>query len=179
MKKALLWAVALAGVAGPAAAEGPRGGRCLLPKLGWALGTVSSLTATPGTISFSALNPDSGPASGSSAATLSWTVLGGSHTVNWGVSVQASASTFTGCATVPVSAVSVACVSASVSGGSGTGTCSGTSTLSTVAQQVAAGAEGDLSQSYTVQINYTLVESWHYIANSSCTLTLTYTVNAL
>jgi hypothetical protein len=178
MKKALLWAAALASVVCPAEAEGPRGGRCMLPK-GWALGTVSSFLATPGTIGFSALNPDSGPVSGSSAATLSWSVQSGSHLQNWTVSAQASASAFTGCSTVPVSAVSVSCASASVGGGGGSGSCSGASTLSTVAQQVATGAEGDGTQSYTVQINYALAESWRYVANSSCTLTLTYTVNAL
>jgi hypothetical protein len=179
MKKALHIAVALIGVACPAAAEGLGGGRCMLPKLGWALGTVSSLMATPGTVSFSAMNPDTGAVSGSSVATLGWSVMSGSHTQSWTLSVQASSSAFTGCATVPVSAVSVSCASASVGGGSGTGSCSGTSTLSTVAQQVAAGAEGDGTQSYMVQINYTLAESWRYVANTSCTLTLTYTVNAI
>lgn len=179
MKKALLFAVALTGVVCPAVAEGLRGGRCMLPKLGWALGTISSLTSTPGTVTFAATNPDSGAVSGSSAATLHWSVLGGSNSQNWAVSVQASSSAFTGCPTVPVSAVSVSCTSASVGGGSGTGSCSGTFTLSTVAQQVAAGVEGNGAQSYMVQLNYTLAESWRYVANSSCTLTLTYTVNVL
>ena len=45
-------------------------------------------------------------------------------------------------------------------------------------QQIAAGAEGDGTNSYTVTTNFTLAESWRYVANSSCTITLTYSVNA-
>ncbi|MFN0102526.1 MAG: hypothetical protein ACKV2U_10605 [Bryobacteraceae bacterium] len=179
MRKALLSSVVLVGAACPAVAEGIRGGRCMLATIGLAPGTVNSLTAAPGTISFTAASPESGAVSGSSAATLNWSVLSGSHFQTWTVSVQAAASSFTGCATVPVTAVSVACASAAVGGGAGTGSCGGAFALSTVAQQVAGGAEGDGNQAYSVQINYTLAESWRYVANASCTLTLTYTVNAL
>ncbi len=95
------------------------------------------------------------------------------------MSVQATASTFSGCSTVPVSAVTVACATASVDGGGGTGSCGAPFTLSTVAQQVAGGVEGDGTQFYLVQLNYTLAESWRYVASPSCAVTLTYTVNAL
>lgn len=178
MRQALCVGIALAGLAWPAAAEPFRGGRCSLPLPGLALGTISSLTASPGTISFSASNPAAGVVSGSSSATLQWTVQSGSHLQTWTVSVQAGSSTFSGCTTVPITAVSAACSSASVGGGGGTGTCSGSFPLSTVAQQLAAGAEGDGTQTYSVQTNYTLAESWRYVAKAACTLTLTYTVNA-
>ncbi|HUQ94019.1 MAG TPA: hypothetical protein VM120_20230 [Bryobacteraceae bacterium] len=178
MCKTLLFAAMSFWAAMPAAAAGLRGGGCAVPNFGLAFGTINSLMATPGTISFPATNPNAGVVSGSSSATISWTVQNGSPLQSWTISVQASASTFTGCSTVPVSAVSVACASASVGGGGGTGSCGGAMTLSTVAQQVAAGVEGDGTQSYLVLINYTLAESWRYVANSSCTLTLTYTVNA-
>jgi hypothetical protein len=149
------------------------------PRLGFAFGTITGLSAIPSTISFSAANPDGGFVFGSSVATLNWSVQSGSTLQPWTVSVQSGSPTFAGCATVPVSAVSVACESASVGGGGGTGLCGGTFTLSTSAQQIAGGAQGNGTQSYTVRVNYMLAESWRYIANPSCNLTLTYTVNAL
>lgn len=178
MKQALLILVVLAGMAHPAAAGSLLGGRCMLPMLGLAFSTVNSLMVTPGTISFLASNPNGGPVSGSSAATVNWSVVDGAALQTWNISVQATASVFSGCTTVPVSAVTVSCASASVGGG-GTGTCGGSFTLSTVAQHVAGGAQGVGTQPYNVQLNYTLAESWRYVANPSCSLTLIYTVNAL
>ena len=147
-------------------------------RLNLALGTVASLSATPGTISFQATNPDSGQVSGSSPGTLSWTVRGGSALQNWTLSVQSVSSSFTGCPTIPVAAVRVSCGSASVSGGQGTGACSTAFPLSTSAQQIAGGAEGNGNRAYSVSINFTLAESWRYVANPACTIILTYFVNA-
>ncbi len=143
-----------------------------------AMGTLSALSATPGTISFQAANPDLGMVSGSSPGSLTWMVLSGSHSQNWTLSVQAASSAFTGCETVPVSAVRVSCGAATVSGGGGTGACNTAFPLSTTAQQIAGGAEGDGTKNYSVSINFTLAESWRYVPNSSCPITLTYTVNA-
>ena len=178
MSKTLFIVAALTCVVCPAAAGGI-GGRCMLPGLGLALGTVNSLSATPGTISFSASNPDSGAVSGSSQATLNWSIQNGVALLGWSISVQSGASTFSGCSTVPVSAVSVTCTNVSVGGLAGTGACNGTFPLSTVAHQVAGGTQALGTQSYSVQINYTLAESWRYVANPSCALTLTYTVTAI
>jgi hypothetical protein len=105
-------------------------------------------------------------------------VLSGSHLQNWSLSVQAGSNTFVGCPTIPISAIHVNCGTTYVSGGSGTGACNGSFPLSTSAQQVAGGAEGDGTQSYSVSVNFTLAESWRYVANSGCTITLTYSVNA-
>jgi hypothetical protein len=44
--------------------------------------------------------------------------------------------------------------------------------------QVASGSEGFGSSNYTVVLNYELTDSWEYIANTSCPLIITYTVNA-
>jgi hypothetical protein len=146
--------------------------------LNLALGTVGSVSATPSTISFQATNPDSGIVSGSSPGSLTWMVLAGTHLQNWTLSVQAGSNTFVGCPTIPTSAIQVNCGSATVSGVGGTGTCSGSFPLSTTPQQIAGGAEGDGTNSYTVLVNFTLAESWRYVADSSCTITLTYSVNA-
>ena len=178
MKRALSILLVLAGLPATAAADSIRGGRCSLPALGIALGAISSLNATPSTISFNATNPVAGVVPGSSAAAVKWTVIGGSHLLSWGISVQASAPSFSGCPTVPVTAVTAACASATVGGGAGTGSCGGSFTLSTTATQLAGGLEGDGTQLYSVLVQYTLAESWRYAANPSCTLTLTYTVNA-
>jgi len=104
-------------------------------------------------------------------------VSGHDNKQNWTLTAQAGAASFTGCATVPASAVTVTCASTSVTGGGGTGSCSGSFTLSSSPQQVAGGLEGN---SYTVTLNFKLTDRWRYIAATtpSCTLTLTYTVNA-
>ncbi len=139
--------------------------------------TLSTITATPATISFSATDPDLGSVAGSTTSTVTWSLTGGNKNQSWTLTVQAGGASFTGCATAPAAAVTVTCASASVSGGNGTGSCNGPFTLSTSPQQVAGGFEG---QNYTVTINFTLTDRWRYIAATtpSCTLTLTYTVNA-
>jgi hypothetical protein len=44
---------------------------------------------------------------------------------------------------------------------------------------VASGNEGSAgAHTFTVVLNYQLTDSWSYIANTSCPLTITYTVNA-
>jgi hypothetical protein len=53
--------------------------------------------------------------------------------------------------------------------------------LSTASQQVATGKESaSASAPYSVSMNFTLADSWAYIAKTSpaCTQTLTYTVTA-
>ena len=176
-----LWFAGLAILWGAVVAQGRDASGRPLPaaRSGAALGAISGVFASPGSISFQATNPNSGAASASSAASITWTVLDGSPLQTWTLSVQADSPTFLGCPAVPVSAVRAACGSASVSGGGGTGACSSTFPLANLSQQVAAGAEGSGNNSYSVLINYTLAESWRYPAsNGSCTLTLTYTVNA-
>jgi hypothetical protein len=176
-----LWLAGLAVLWGASFAEARDVSGRPLPaaRSGAVLGTISGVWVSPGSISFQATNPASGAASGSSAASITWTVLDGSPLQVWTLSVQADSSAFLGCPAVPASAVRAVCSSASVSGGGGSGACSSAFPLSTLSRQVAAGAEGSGNNSYSVLINYTLAESWRYPAsNGSCTLTLTYTVNA-
>jgi hypothetical protein len=142
------------------------------------MGTLGSLAATPTVISFQAANPDLGQVSGSSPGSVTWTVMTGSHLQNWALTVQAGSSAFVGCPNIPVSAIRASCSAATVSGGAGTGACSGSFPLATTAQQIAAGAEGDGTNSYSISLNFTLAESWQYVANSACTITVTYSVNA-
>jgi hypothetical protein len=140
--------------------------------------SLASVTASPSTISFTATDPDLGSVAGSSASTVSWTTSGGSSGSTWNLKVQAGAASFTNCASVPTSAVTATC--SSVTGGS-SGACSAAITLSTSGQQVATGHEANGgSQPYSVKMNFTLADSWAYIAKTSpaCTLTLTYTVTA-
>lgn len=146
------------------------------------LATLSTMSATPATIQFTANDPGSAVA-GNSTATVKWTVTAGVRNNTWTLSVYANSTTFTGCTTVPASAVGVSCSSASVtSGGGATATCQsgGPFTLPTTApgQQVASGHEGNANSStFTVVLNYRFTDSWEYIANT-CPLTITYTANA-
>ena len=140
--------------------------------------TLASITAIPSTISFTATDPDLLSVAGNSAATVSWLTSGGAAASTWTLKVQASAASFTNCATVPTSAVTVTC--SSVFGGS-SGACGSGITLSTAAQQVASGKESTgTNKPYSVTLNFTLADSWSYIAKQapSCTLSLTYTVTA-
>jgi hypothetical protein len=144
------------------------------------MATAGSLTATPSTISFAANNPGSTVA-GNSSATLQWPITGG-FLGTWTLSVYANSTTFTGCTTVPASAVSVQCSSATANSGFfSSASCNSSSfvTLPTTAPglEVANGSEGFGNSSYTVVLNYELTDSWEYIANT-CPLTITYTVNA-
>jgi hypothetical protein len=86
---------------------------------------------------------------------------------------------------VPASAVAVSCSSASATGLGATASCQsgGPFPLPTTApgQQVASGHEGAsffTPSNFTVVLNYQLTDSWEFIANKSCPLTITYTVNA-
>jgi hypothetical protein len=149
------------------------------------LATLSTPKATPATIQFTANQPGTGtPVAGNSSATVTWTLTGGVRNNTWTLSVYANSTTFTGCTTVPASAVGVSCSSATVTGGSGaTANCQsgGPFTLPTTApgRQVASGHEGNAASSpFTVVLNYQFTDSWSYIANASCPLTITYTVNA-
>jgi hypothetical protein len=99
----------------------------------------------------------------------------GTRNNTWNLTVQASAAAFANCPTVPVSAVTVTCASTTVSGG-GAGACGAAFPLSTTAHVVASGTEGRNSDTYTVVINFTLADSWKYIAKTSpaCSSTLSY-----
>jgi len=146
------------------------------------LATPGTISATPATIKFTANNPGSAVA-GSSSATVGWSITGGVSGHTWTLSVYANSATFGGCTTVPASAVGVSCSSATVTGTGATASCQsgGPFTLPTTApgQQVASGNEGSYSShTYSVVLNYQFADSWEYIANTSCPLTITYTVNA-
>src|SRR5690242_10001271 len=92
-----LIALILACTPGAAHARNSRVGFLPVHRLGFALGTVSTLSAVPSTITFYATNPLSGTVAGTSPATVSWQVLSGSHLQNWTLSLQAASSTFTSC----------------------------------------------------------------------------------
>lgn len=143
-----------------------------------AASTVNSLAVSPLSISFGATDPDTAPSvAGSSSATVSFGLSGGSNGATWTLAVQAAGSSFTGCATVPASAVTVTCSSATASNNPQP-VCGAAFTLSTSPQQVVSGKEKTGNPSYSVVINYTLADSWKYVASSSCSLDLTYTLTA-
>jgi len=136
-----------------------------------------TLTVTPSVITFSATDPDSPTVAGSAPASATWRTSGVFGT--WTLSVQSTAATFQGCATVPVSAVRVSCTSASNSALFGSGSCSSAFALSTSSQVIASGGEGLSTGNYAVTLTFTLTDSWKYIAqlSPSCSLNLSYTAN--
>jgi len=136
---------------------------------------VTQVSVSPASLSFTAANPDSSPlVAGSSSAVVTWKTTGGSVTSPWTLRIS-SPDTFSSCATVPASAVTVSC--ASITGGSGA-TCGGASTLSSSAVQIANGLQSNGSTTYSVSLTFTLQDSWKYIASSLCALTVSYTVTA-
>lgn len=138
--------------------------------------SMSAVSAAPGTISFTATDPDLGSVAGNSVATVSWTTSNGSAANTWNLKLHANPASFTGCATVPRSAITVTC--GGVTGGTA-GACGGPLTLTGAGQQIASGKESTSNNApYSVTLSFNLADSWSYIAKSSCTLTVTYTVTA-
>ena len=152
------------------------------PAPGWGFSRVSLLRATPSTIPFTANNPGSSIAGGT-VATVGWNIIYGKNRSTWTLRVGTTSSSFSGCPTVPESAVRVKCTSASADGGgqvsAGCNVTSFTTLPSTLpGLPVASGDEGNASShNYNVVLSYQLADSWRYIANI-CPLTVTYTVNA-
>ena len=141
---------------------------------------VSELRATPGTISFTANNPGS-TIPGGSVATLTWEIDRGTNGKTWTLMVGSGSPSFSGCTTVPVSAISLKCASASAQGsGQGSAGCN-MSNFTTLPNTlpglpVASGNEGNASSHhFTVVLSYQLIDSWRYIANT-CPLNVSYTV---
>jgi hypothetical protein len=149
---------------------------------GYGFTQVSDLRAMPRTISFTANNPGS-TIPGGSTATLTWEIDRGMNGRTWTLMVGSGSPSFSGCTTVPVSAISLKCVSASVDGGGqGSAGCNMSNftplpnTLPGL--PVASGNEGNASgHNFTVVLSYQLIDSWRYIANS-CPLNVSYTVIA-
>ena len=142
--------------------------------------TVTGPTISPWTITFSSPNPDAGPVNGSSTATVQWS-MHGNPTALWSLTVQATSSSMTGCGAVPVSAIQVQCTSLTSGATGASGSCSsGSFALSTSPQTIASGAkQGNGNSGSTVAtVAFTFTDAWKYPASSSCSLQLTYTVNA-
>jgi len=143
---------------------------------------VSLLRATPSTIPFTVNNPG-GTIAGGTVATVAWNITQGKNGQAWTLRVGTTSSSFSGCATVPESAVSVKCVSASVGGGGQASAGCNATSFTTLPNTlpglpVASGNEGNAGvHNYTVVLSYQLADSWRYIANT-CPLTVSYTVNA-
>ena len=148
---------------------------------GLALGglTILNLVASPSTLAFSSTNPS---VTSTRQATVTFTFTASPKDKPWTLSVASSASTFSNCGYLPVSAVSVQCSNVGITGTKylGTGACASNFNLSTTPTQVAGGLQGDGDQYYTILINYVLTDAWRYPgANSpSCSLSLDYTVFA-
>lgn len=154
-----------------AAGEGKKSPQAVVVQPG-PLAAVSWIQVSPLTLSLSATDPDgTGP---SGAVTVTFRLTGGRPTRTWTLSVAAGSTYFTGCTTVPVSAVRVACTAG------GSGTCASPVTLSTSLQQVASGPETFGTANYYVNFSVTFSDSWRYIAHQTppCNLTLTHSVNA-
>jgi len=132
-----------------------------------------SMYVSPSSISFTATDPDTGIVAGNTASTVFW-FYSGINKKTWSMSLQAGATTFSGCSTVPVSAVTATCSTIQVGGGSQP--CGSAVTLSTAPQVIASGTEAAGFASYQVNITFTLADSWKYVAkmSPSCSLTLTY-----
>jgi hypothetical protein len=140
-----------------------------------------TLNVSPATITFTTTNnPSATPVvAASQPATLTWTATSFLDNNNWTLTVQSGAASFANCPGVPVSAVTVTCTAASLGGFGGTASCNGPFTLSTAPQQIAGGGIGIFTYNYSVTVNFTLADSWKYIAEQTpaCSLTLNYVAN--
>jgi hypothetical protein len=143
----------------------------------YAISFVSGLT-TSGTLTISSSNPS---ATVSTSGTASWNILLAILSNSWTLHLQAAAASFTGCATVPLSTVTVTCnsiVDTGLIGGSRA--CAAPFTLSTTNQLVASGSDPlGVAGSRTVTIQFTFADSWKYQGTSSpCSVSLNYSLDA-
>ncbi len=138
--------------------------------------TITGLTITPSTISFSSSDPDLS-ANGSSSSTVRWT-MGGNPFGGWSMTIRATSPTLTGCPSVPVSAIRVQCTSVSPQL-VGNGSCGGAINLSTTGQTVASGTWQGLGIGATVAtFSFVFTDAWRYPASSSCSIQLNYTITS-
>lgn len=138
--------------------------------------SITSPKVNNSTITFTATDPDTNPSvAGSAGATVSWNTTGGATTRTWTLTVNSSSSSFSACSTVPASAVTVSCTSTT---GGHSGACGAATTLSTTAAGIASGTEATGTASYSVALSFTLADNWKYIASSSCSLSVSYTITA-
>lgn len=137
--------------------------------------SIPTMSVTPAAITFTATDPTGTPVvNGSAGAVVQWSIAGGKTTKGWTLGVSAP-TTFSACSTVPASAVNVTC--GSVTGGNA-GACSAATSLTNSPVTIASGNESTGTVNYTVNLTFTLQDSWEYIASSSCSLAVTYTITA-
>src|SRR5690348_9024112 len=89
--------------------------------------TIVNVSATPAIVSFNAAAPGT-VIPGSSPATVAFTLNSSNKGGTWTLSVGATSTTFSGCTSVPTSAVSVWCSAATVSGSNAKGASAGCTT---------------------------------------------------
>ena len=140
---------------------------------------IHQQAVSPTTITFTGTDPDSPNLT--VPVSLTFRTTAGANNLTWQAAVQAtSGANLVGCPnTIPIGKIQVSCSSTSVANG-GTGVCSGSFNLSTGLLTIASGLEGTGNATpYTVNLNFTLTDSWRYIAtNTSCTVSLNYQITA-
>jgi hypothetical protein len=143
-----------------------------------AVANVKNAMVTPQPLQFLSSDPDSGPVTGNSPATVSWEITGAQSTGKWTLTVQTGAASFSGCGAVPAAALTAQCVSVAGDSHGGSGRCAAPVQLSTQAVTLATGSQGNGNSWLTVTINFTFQDGWQYVAamNPPCTLNLSYII---
>lgn len=140
---------------------------------------IHSFTVTPGALSFTAVDPDTGgPAPQTSQAVARFR---GSPSRYWTMSVQAETASLENCGGIPVSAIEVLCQSATLVGaGPGNAVCNSSAIpLSSTPQVVAQGRQGTQVSTVTVNLQVSFADRWRYPAavSPACSVSLRYTVD--
>jgi|SRR5579862_4351935 len=144
-----------------------------------AVASIKNAIVTPQSLDFVTADPDLGGVPANSPAMVSWEITGAQPTGTWMLSVRAGGSAFSGCGTVPVSAVTVRCASATSGRQAGPATCGAPFQLSNQPQAVASGSHENVNSRFTVTIDFSFLDRWQYIGTSSpCTLNLSYIIDA-
>ncbi len=144
----------------------------------FAASEIRNISVSPSTLAFTSSNPN---ATDTKQAILLFRIHAGKDKA-WDVKVSASSATLVNCPLVPTSSITVQCASVGIVGGGniGTGACASQFSLSTTPTTTAAGITGDGDQDYTIPIDFIFADKWKYPgATSACTLTATYTINAV
>ena len=139
--------------------------------------TITTFIIDTANVAIAATNPTTNPAP-FGAETATFVLKSSTAGLTWNMTVRSSASTFSGCTTVPLNAITATCTVTPPSGASGS---CGSVALSTVAQTLAGGTEntvGGGGATYTVNITLTLADDWKFLPTTCTAQTLTYLLTA-
>lgn len=166
-----IWASAMQAADSPSKQTGRTGALVTRPAfVVRALATgASTLTVTPGVVSFNATNPSTSPiVPGNSPIKADIVILGTKNPDNWSLGIAAQGPTLdAGTSSIPISSVAWTATGQVIQGRGTVTAASGSQVLSTNSNVVANGGEGSKDPfEVRVNLNFNFTDNWNYEVGS-------------